>query len=615
MADIIHLLPDSVANQIAAGEVIQRPASVIKELLENSFDAGATEIQIWVQDAGKESIVVSDNGKGMSETDARLAFERHATSKIKEASDLYALHTMGFRGEALPSIAAVAQVELKTRTADDELGTNLMLSGSKIEEQTPVACQVGTTFKVKNLFFNVPARRRFLKSNQTELNNIMTEFERFALAHPEIRMSFYQDRVQQLGLRSETVLQRIVDMFGSKFEKQLLPVGVDTSIVKISGFVGLPESSRRRGARQFFFVNGRFMRHPYFHRAVCSVFEDLVKTGEQVPYFIYFEVDPSHIDVNIHPTKTEIKFEDEQAVWQILIASIREALAKFNAVPTIDFDVEHRPDIPVFQPNVHSRPTLPEIDEKFNPFKGGAKYMPGVPNKWENLYKIVSDKKQATEQEKISFAAESENSELPLSGHAPVSEQADWEEKSAIHYLYKNNYILTSVRPGLMIINRQRAQERILYDRILAQVSNGKHSSQRLIFPELLHLSPSQRVSFHSIEEELRSVGFDFASFKDGDISINAVPTAMEGVDVARILQDILEAVRMQLKGPADQVNKVIARLMAQKASKRTDAPLNNEGMNALIDDLFSCQSPIYTEGGKLIVSILPHDKIEAMFR
>ncbi|MEE1308686.1 MAG: DNA mismatch repair endonuclease MutL, partial [Bacteroidaceae bacterium] len=346
MVDIIHLLPDSVANQIAAGEVVQRPASVIKELMENAVDAGASTVDVLVQDAGRTSIQVIDDGKGMSETDARMAFERHATSKIAKAEDLFTLYTMGFRGEALPSIAAVAQVRLTTRTANQDLGVQLSLEGSKLVGQEVCSCPVGANFEVSNLFFNVPARRKFLKSNQTELNNIIQEFERIALVNPDVAFTLSSNGNRLMQLSAGSTLQRILAIFGKRLGEQLLPVQVETSLVKISGYVGKPESARKKGASQYLFVNGRFMRHPRFHYAVMEAFSHLIPEGNQVPYFIYFEVCPASIDVNIHPTKTEIKFENEQEIWSILLAAVRDALGKFNAVPTIDFDVEGRPDIP-----------------------------------------------------------------------------------------------------------------------------------------------------------------------------------------------------------------------------------------------------------------------------
>ena len=369
--DIIQLLPDSVANQIAAGEVIQRPASVIKELVENAIDAGAKTIKVFVVDAGRTSIQIIDDGCGMSETDARLSFERHATSKIRKADDLFALHTMGFRGEALASVAAVAQVTLQTRRAEDELGTRITLEGSRVISQEPVACAVGSNFCVENLFFNVPARRKFLKSNTTEMSNINQTFERIVLVYPQISFVLYNNGQETMNLPAASLRQRIIDVFGKKINQSLLPLETSTTLCKISGFVGKPESARKKGAKQFFFVNGRYMKHPYFHKAVQMAFERLVPSGDQVPYFIYFDVNPEDIDVNIHPVKTEIKFENEQAIWQILVATVRDAVGKFSGVTEIDFDVEGRPDIPVYNPDAPfdaKQPTI-EIDSSYNPFK------------------------------------------------------------------------------------------------------------------------------------------------------------------------------------------------------------------------------------------------------
>ena len=388
MSDIIQLLPDSVANQIAAGEVIQRPASVIKELVENAVDACAKSIQVLITDAGRTAMQVIDDGKGMSETDARLSFERHATSKIKNASDLFSLRTMGFRGEALASIAAVAQIELKTRQPMEEVGTHLSISGSRFMGQEPCSCPVGSNFLVENLFYNVPARRKFLKSNSTELTNIVVAFERIALVYPDIAFTLYSNGTEMLNLKAGGLRQRIADVFGKKMDQDLIPVEVETTMCKIKGFVGKPEASRKKGAQQFFFVNGRYMKHPYFNKAVMASFERLVPVGEQVPYFIYFTVNPEDIDVNIHPTKTEIKFENEQAIWQILAAAVKESIGVFNDVPSIDFDVQGQPDIPVFD-HTSKAAVAPKVEYNphYNPFKESAPVLMSRPvQNWEELY-------------------------------------------------------------------------------------------------------------------------------------------------------------------------------------------------------------------------------------
>ena len=391
MSDIIQLLPDSVANQIAAGEVIQRPASVVKELVENAVDAGAKNIQVQVIDAGKTSIQVIDDGKGMSETDARLSFERHATSKIRKADDLFALRTMGFRGEALASIAAVAQVELKTRQEKDEIGTHLSIAGSRFVGQEPCSCSVGCSFSINSLFYNVPARRKFLKSNSTELNNIITAFERIALVYPDISFSLHSNGTELFNLKAGVLRQRIIDIFGKRLNQELLSVNVDTTMCRINGFVGKPQSARKKGAHQYLFVNGRYMKHPYFNKAVTAAFERLVPAGEQVPYFLYFEVAPEDIDVNIHPTKTEIKFENEVPIWQILSAAVKEAVGMFNDIPSIDFDTEGRPDIPVYNPGESvTAPTL-KYNPDYNPFRSsaGSSRSSSASNRWDELYQAA----------------------------------------------------------------------------------------------------------------------------------------------------------------------------------------------------------------------------------
>ncbi len=616
MSDIIHLLPDSVANQIAAGEVIQRPASVIKELVENAVDAGARNIDVVVVDAGRTSIQVIDDGKGMSETDARLAFERHATSKIREAADLFALHTMGFRGEALASIAAVAQVELRTRTADAELGTCILLSGSQVEAQEPVSCPVGSSFTVKNLFFNVPARRKFLKSNQTELSNILQEFERVALVHPEVGFSLSNNGQTMLTLPATSLRQRIVGVFGKRVNEQLLSVEVDTTLVHLSGFVGKPESARKKGAHQYFFVNNRYMRHPYFHKAVMEAFEGLLPTGEQVPYFLYFDVPPINIDVNIHPTKTEIKFENEVAIWQIIVAAVRESLGRFNAVPTIDFDTEGRPDIPVFAGG-GDMPAAPEvqINPDFNPFEstrsGGAS-----PRKssvtWEPLYESVSAASGFDTQAEMwpdEPAAES------VPSPTLYEDEAGLVEKSTVHYQYKGQYVLTSVKSGLMLIDQQRAHIRILYDRFKAQMALQTGLSQRLLFPEMLQLPPSDAAILDEISDDLRALGFDLSPLGGGSYSVNAIPSGAEGLSGVTLLNNMLVCAKEKGGGLEDEIRHRIALTLARSAAIVPGQVLTNEEMEGLVSDLFACEIPNYTPDGKVIIAILGQGEIDKMFR
>ncbi|MBQ8154084.1 MAG: DNA mismatch repair endonuclease MutL [Prevotella sp.] len=595
MSDVIQLLPDSVANQIAAGEVIQRPASVIKELVENAVDAGAHTIRVLVVDAGRTSIQVIDDGKGMSETDARLAFERHATSKIRKADDLFALTTMGFRGEALPSIAAVAQVELRTRTEDNELGTCLRLSGSKVEEQEPVSCPVGSNFKVENLFFNVPARRKFLKTNATELNNILTAFERIVLVYPEINFSIHSNGQELLNLKSGTLRQRIADVFGKRFNQDLLEVRVETAICKITGFVGKPESAKKKGAHDYFFVNGRFMKHAYFHKAVMQAFERLVPVGMQIPYFIYFEVAPADIDVNIHPTKTEIKFENEQAIWQILLAAVKDAIGKFCEVPQIDFDTEGQPDIPVFNPvSPQVEIPAPSYNPSYNPFKQHqhAERPKKVYEGWEQLYDQLPQQSQ----------------------QPPVEIEAfDVEEKSPMHYQYKGRYIMTAVKSGLMIIDQYRADVRIRYERYLSQLESQTVNSQRMLFPEVVQFSPSDAVMLEKILPELNAMGFDLSDLGQFSYGIQAIPAGLEGLNYVRLVQDMVSDTIEKGTGSLHDIHSSLALSLARHAAIPQGQILNNEEMENIINELFACSNVNYTPDGKAILCILPQRDIEQL--
>ena len=593
--DLIHLLPDSVANQIAAGEVIQRPASVVKELVENAVDAGATHIDIISVEAGRTSLQVIDDGKGMSETDARLSFERHATSKIQQAADLFSLTTMGFRGEALPSISSVAQVELITRTVDAELGTHLILEGSRMVSQEPTACPVGSNFLVKNLFFNVPARRKFLKSNQTELSNISTELERIVLVHPDIAFTFSNNGTPIFSLTPSGLRQRIAAVFGSRLADGLLNVEVETPMVSICGFVGKPEASRKRGTQQFFFVNNRFMRHPYFHRAVQEAFTRLIPSDEQVPYFIYFDVPPAEIDVNIHPTKTEIKFENEQAIWQILLAAVREALGRFNAIPTIDFDTEGRPaDIPVFNPSVQPA-TVPKapsvnIDSTFNPFASPSYKEPKkVPDHWQDLYQGLEEETPAQQVEVLGLSSD--------------------------HFQYRAQFILTAVQSGLMVIDQHRAHIRILHDRFLSQLEQAPLSSQRDLFPEVLHLSAEEVAAFTALHDDLRRFGFDISDLGGGSISIVGYPSGFEGIEPQRLLQELLAVGADRGSLSAADLYSRMALTMARAAAIPVGQVLSPLEMQDLVAQLFATTTPNYTPDGHTILAIIPQENIDKLFK
>jgi len=604
MSDIIHLLPDSVANQIAAGEVIQRPASVIKELVENAVDAGAKTINVIVVDAGRTSIQVIDDGCGMSSTDARLAFERHATSKIKQADDLFALHTMGFRGEALASIAAVAQVELQTRMATDEIGTQLTIAGSKMIDQQPVACPVGCNFRVENLFYNVPARRKFLKSNATELNNILTAYERIALVYPDIHFTFHHNGAELMNLKPCSLRQRITDVFGKQYGQDLLPVEADTVMCRVTGFVSKPEAARKKGGNDYFFVNGRYMKHPYFHKAVMTAYERLVPEGMQPPYFLYFDIKPSDIDVNIHPTKTEIKFENEQAIWQLLVAVVRDAIGKFCEIPSIDFDTVGKPEIPVFDPS-RDNVQAPKVtyNPAYNPFDHPSSSSHRAPSSWETLYEGLTP--AAPDAIETSFLS----SDLP-------------SDRSPVHYQYKGQYIMTAVKSGLMVIDQHRADIRILFERYASAGSvEGGAASQRLLFPETMQLSPSDSVTMEQILPELSSLGFDLSPLGGGTFAVNGIPAGLEGVESIALIQQILVDVAEHdaMTGSASQaidltVSQSLHLSLARAAAIPYGQVLSNEEMENIVNSLFSCSNVNYTPDGKPILVILPQTDIDGLF-
>ena len=601
MSDIIQLLPDTVANQIAAGEVIQRPASVIKELVENAVDAGAETIHVSVTDAGRTSIQVIDDGCGMSDTDARLSFERHATSKIRKADDLFALHTMGFRGEALASIAAVAQIELRTRLRGTQLGTHLSVSGFQFTGQEPVSCAEGTNITVENLFFNVPARRKFLKSNATELSHITTVFERIVLVNPHIRFTLHSNGTELFNLAQGTTRQRIIDIFGRKLNQELLPIKADTQLCRISGFIGKPESARKRGARQFFFVNGRYMKHPYFAKAVMSAYERLVPAGEQIPYFIYFDVNPQDIDVNIHPTKTEIKFENEQPIWQILSAAVRETFGKFNDVPSIDFDTQGKPDIPMFNP-LPNHTATPKVNYNpfYNPFKEQAAHgRTQAPEQWEQIYEGL---KGGTEAQHTLFPQAEERTDENL-----IS------EKSPVHYQYKGQYIMTAVKSGLMIIDQHRAHIRILYEKYMQQLTHHSGHAQQVLFPETVSFPPSEVALLDRILPEMTDMGFDLTDLGGGTYAINGIPADIEGLNVVSLINEMVSTAIEQGTDIREDINHSLAMSLARQAAIPQGQVLNNDEMEAIVNTLFACSNVNYTPTGKPVLCILEQKNIEQM--
>ena len=601
MSDVIQLLPDSVANQIAAGEVIQRPASVVKELVENALDAGATEVHVSVVDAGRTTIQVIDDGKGMSPTDARLSFERHATSKIRKAEDLFDLHTMGFRGEALASIAAVAQVELKTRMHSDDVGTAITIHGSRFVSQEPVSCPVGSNFKVENLFFNVPARRKFLKSNTTELNNILTTYERIVLVNPQVAFTLHSNGVQLSNLSRTGQRQRILDVFGKKTNQDLLPIAVDTSVCRISGFVGKPESARKKETHQFFFVNGRFMKHPYFSKAVMTPFERLVPQGEQVPYFIYFDVPASDIDVNIHPTKTEIKFENEQVIWQILSAAVKEAVGKFNDIPSIDFDVLGKPDIPVYNPdNTSVRKPEVRTNPQYNPFNDPENRRATSLPQWEDLYQGA----RHDEGQQTRLFDDNDDMGSPAEIIA---------EKSPSHYQYKGRLIMTAVKSGLMLIDQHRAHLRILFEEYLEKMRNHKWHSQGMLFPEIIKLSLADGEVMRQILPELSELGFSLTDLGGGSFSVDGIPAGIEGLDATKMLPHLLEIAKENTGRPKDEVDTALALALAKASAIPQGQVLGNDEMESLVNRLFTCSNVNLTPDGSPILCILPQEEIDRL--
>ncbi|MBR2096956.1 MAG: DNA mismatch repair endonuclease MutL [Prevotella sp.] len=630
MPDIISLLPDSVANQIAAGEVIQRPASVVKELVENAVDAGAKTIHVIIVDAGRTSIQVIDDGRGMSETDARLAFERHATSKIRKADDLFALHTMGFRGEALASIAAVAQVELLTRMADDEIGTRIQIAASKVVSQEPAAAPLGSSFKVDNLFYNVPARRKFLKSNATELSNILQAFERIVLVYPDIHFILHHNGAELQNLKPASLRQRITDVYGRQYSQDLLPVEVQTTLCNITGFVGKPETARKKSGHDFFFVNGRYMRHPYFHKAVVTAYDRMIPEGMQVPYFLYIDVDPAAVDVNIHPTKTEIKFENEQAVWQVLTATVRDALGRFCDVPAIDFDVQGKPDIPVFDPERDSI-SAPKVNYNpdYNPFRSHSESHSGsdfssvnkknVPSDWEQLYDIASTSSSREEDQSLFPSGESVSS-------GNLSNLDSQFDLSPLHYQYKGCYIMTAVKSGLMIIDQHRADVRIRYERYLGQLENHAAATQQMLFPESVRFSPAECVILQQILPSLTAIGFDLSDLGGNTFAINGIPAGLEGIDPVTLLQQIVTDAedhsicddsasdKSSINNKLLTINKNIALSLAQSVAVPYGQVLSNDEMEQIVNELFACSNVNYTPNGKPILSILPQADIERLF-
>ena len=610
MSDIINLLPDSVANQIAAGEVIQRPASVVKELVENSIDAGARNVQVVIKDGGSTLIQIIDDGKGMSETDARMSFERHATSKIKQAEDLFSLRTMGFRGEALASVAAVAQVEMRTKREEDELGTLIEIAGTRVFRQESVQCDTGTNISVKNLFFNVPARRRFLKSQSTEMTHVRNEFYRIVLVHPEISFSLFDGETEMMALPVSSVKARIENVFDTfskkRMDQQLLPIEAGTGLLNIRGFVGRPEFAQKN-AHQYFFVNERYMRHPYFHKAVMVAYDKLIKPGENPNYFIYFEIDPNSIDVNVHPSKTEIKFENEQAVWSIVLATVKESLGKFQVMPPLDFDQEGSPEIPVFNSSTPIVPPRINFDPSYNPFGKSSATPKRTEYDWEKLYGDFN-----TSKEKIFPSGE--NIEFPYAD-AHSQQQFEMAGTSGDFLQFKSRYMLTSVKSGLMLIDQHRAHFRVLFDRYMLIIRNQKGTSQQVLFPEILELDTNETVILERILPELLWIGFDMELFGKNAYSINGVPPEMGAGSSLSLLKELIAEVQLTGTGVTETIQEKIAQVLARKTAIQYGQSLTMTEMTHLFEELFSCENHQYAPDGKSILTVLLNDEIEKRFR
>ena len=624
MSDIIHLLPDHIANQIAAGEVIQRPASVVKELMENSVDAGAGSISVNIKDAGRTLIQIVDDGKGMSETDARMAFERHATSKILTVDDLFSLNTMGFRGEALASIAAVAQVELRTRVKNSDVGTFLSISGSTLDSIAPEACNEGSIFSVKNLFYNVPARRKFLKANETEFRHIITEFERVVIVNPHISFTLRHNDSVLFELPACGLRQRIIDIFGKGMNQKLLSVDVDTSIVKVHGFTGRLDAVKKRGSLQYLFVNGRFMRHPYFHKAVLQAYEQMIPVGDMPDYFLYFTLDPSTIDVNIHPTKTEIKFENERAIWQIIFSAVRESLAKSNSVPTINFDQVEKIDIPIFNPRkdglMNTVPPQPQllINKDYNPFRDTPVVRPT--ENWESLYESFEKKKSSPQSPPLEGESELGEGYAALSEDKLFTQTASSDEEpmanlfsdfSNFCFQYKCRYIITPLKSGLVIIDQHRAHVRILFEKFIANIRRQCSASQKLLFPEVVEFTASETLILDSIKDEIKILGFDLAFLGGNSYAINAVPADAMGGSPAALVKDIVAAAIDDGAGNAEIRIEKVALALAKATAIRSGKTLTPEEMETLIASLFAIESHGLTPDGLPVLTILTDDELK----
>lgn len=610
MSDIIQLLPDNVANQIAAGEVVQRPAAAIKELIENAIDAGADKIQLIIKDAGKSLIQVIDNGCGMSVTDARLCFERHATSKIRKAEDLFAIRTMGFRGEAMASIAAIAHVTLKTRRFEDELGTVVEIEGSKIITQAPEAVAAGTNISIKNLFFNIPARRNFLKSNSVEMRHIIEEFQRIALANPEIFLTLHSDGNEMFHLPAETLKQRIVHLFGNTYNQRLVPVEEDTSIIKVNGFVGKPQFAKKTRGEQFFFVNKRFIRDHYLNHAVMNAFEEILPAETFPLYVLFIDIDPSKIDINVHPTKTEIKYEDEKAIYAIIRSAVKRSLGRYNIAPSLDFEqetgfsnmitpkpldeiivptVSFNPDFNPFEPDQVTKTTFSRADN----YMAGFEKKSAIPQNWDTLYQITE------RDESMQLPLEHEQQERSIHQLPGVNSQVTTKQFFQIH----NRFIVSQIHSGVMLIDQQAAHERILFEQFKSQLDQHKGLSQQSLFPQSIDLNPSDHELMQDLLEDIQSLGFQIRSFGKNSYIIDGIPADLgTGIDERKIIEQILEDYKNNLSDFKIEKRENLAKSLARNAAIKPGTFLDNNAISELIDQLFACESPNISIFGKPIV-------------
>lgn len=611
MPDIIRLLPDNVANQIAAGEVIQRPASAVKELLENAIDAKASEVKLFLKEAGRTLVQVVDNGIGMSPTDARLAFERHATSKIRIAEDLFSLHTKGFRGEALASIAAVAQVELITCQEGEEVGTSLLIEGNKIIQQQPVVTQKGTSIAMKNLFFNIPARRNFLKSDTVEYRHILDEFHRVALAHPNIYFSLHNNDQEQIVLPATTLQKRIVQLFGSKLNERLIPVEELTDIVRIHGYV-CKGSARKNKSLQFFIVNDRFIRNRYLHHAVTSAFEGLLKEGEQPEYFLYLELDPKHIDINIHPTKTEIKFDNDQAIYTLLRSAIKHSLGQFHIFPTIDFSLDESNEVPYSYKDREAKTPTYQVDRNFNPFQmtqeepnRSSSFSKKETKAWESLYSIPSSYGERIPS-KANESLEEDSSASPLL-------QLEVENKTRTILYFQRKYIITYLRDKILIINAPRAHQRILYERYYKRLNEGKSVSQSLLFPLEFEFSSTEILTLEPLIPLLNKAGF-LLEIRQNIVSVTGLPSLVKESQVLEILHTILEESLEGIPQEEFSQQEALAKDLARSLSLKAGQSLSLEEQEQLVSDLFSCTETTLSPFGKRIYTSLTLNELEGRF-